>query len=146
MLKYLHDLQLCRYFEFRSLHLNLSTCSSTTQIHTILKKVTIILSLAILASCSAKLVKPAQTDADRGSSKFPGLTVEQLHKGNELYNSKCTTCHPAKNPTSWTEEQWRNIVPNMASASKEHGKGEITAAEQDLILKYVITMGPAKKG
>jgi len=111
-----------------------------------LKKYIIILSVAFLASCSAKIIMPSQSDAERGRSKFPGLTVDDLNQGEKLFNTKCTQCHGPKRPKSWTEEQWRKIVPAMAEKATISGKKEITQADQDLVLKYVITMGPDQHG
>jgi cytochrome c len=105
-----------------------------------MKKNVIIFSVMVLAACSPKVYKLSEDDATRGGIKFPGLTLAELNEGKALYETKCTTCHAAKRPGSKNEQEWRKIVPSMAEASKNKGKGVITEAEQDNILKYVITM------
>lgn len=110
-----------------------------------MKRTIIILSAICLASCSAKLYAPSQADVDRGSSKFPGLTADELKHGKALFEQKCTVCHGNKNPTSWTEAQWRKIVPAMSEKGNKSGKTQISPADQDAILKYVITMSSGKK-
>ena len=110
-----------------------------------MKKIVILFSVVLLASCAPKLHNPSEADAKRGATKFPGLTVDDLNKGKAIFNDKCTQCHDAKRPTSWTEAQWRKIVPVMAAKAKEHGKRVVSAEEQEAILKYVLTMGPNRK-
>ena len=111
-----------------------------------MKKASLILSVFLLAACTAtKLLQPSQADVDRGAQKFPGYTLTDINQGKSLYESKCTACHGAKNPASKTEVKWREIVPKMAAKSLKNGKGEIDLKAQDLILKYLITMGSAPK-
>ncbi len=105
-----------------------------------MKKAIVILSVVLLTSCSAKLAMPTQSDADRGSAKFSGLTVAQLEEGRALFKSKCTQCHPAKKPSSRDEVKWREIVPKMAEKAHRKGKEEISSTDQEKILKYLITM------
>jgi cytochrome c5 len=111
-----------------------------------MKKISIVLLLATLTACTAtKLLTPAQTDADRGAQKFKGYTLTDLNQGKTLFETKCTVCHSAKNPASRNEDKWREIVPKMAAKSKDRGKGEIDAQSQELIIKYLVTMGSAPK-
>ena len=101
-----------------------------------MKKLLIISSVLLLAACGAalKLSAPAQTDAERGSAIFPGLTLAELDKGKIAYEENCAKCHGLKNPTSFTEEKWRKVVPPMAK------KAKVDAKTEELILKYVVTM------
>jgi hypothetical protein len=111
-----------------------------------MKKTIVILSVLFLTSCSAKLLRPTQSDADRGAAKFPGLTVTELNEGRAMFKHKCTQCHPAKNPSSREEDEWRKIVPQMAAkAMKKKNKKKISDADQEIILKYLITMSEAHK-
>ena len=106
-----------------------------------MKKIFVVSLAFALTSCSAKLLTPSENDASRGASKFPGLTAAELVSGKAMYEQKCTLCHGAKKPTAKSEDGWRRVVPEMAGKSKRKGKGEISAADQELILKYLITMG-----
>jgi hypothetical protein len=110
-----------------------------------MKKTAIILSVVLFTAGCAKVLMPSQADADRGASKFPGLTVAQLDEGRTLFKQKCTQCHPAKKAASRDEEQWEKIVPQMAEKAKRKGKEEISSADQETILKYLITMSTASK-
>jgi uncharacterized membrane protein len=110
-----------------------------------MKKGIIIFSVLFLTSC-AKVFVPTQSDADKGAAKFSGLTLAQLNEGRTMFKQKCTECHLAKKATSKDEEQWRKIVPMMAQKSmKKKESKQITGPEQDMILKYLVTMSITHK-
>lgn len=104
-------------------------------------KRSIIALVVLLAACSPKVVTLTEADASRGANKFPGLTVEDLKRGKAIYEEKCTVCHGAKRPSAFTEAQWRKIVPEMAAKAQQSGTTPVTGTDQDIILKYLITMG-----
>lgn len=100
----------------------------------------IVASICFLTACGVTLTAPTQTDVDRGAKKFPGLTLNELAEGQNLFKAKCSQCHGLKNPTSRNEEQWRKVVPKMAGkAASKANKEKIDAATQEKILKYLIT-------
>ncbi len=97
--------------------------------------------LLLLVACSVKLVKPTQTDVDRVSGKFPGVTLSDLNQGRTLYEQQCGNCHSFYKPEDKTEEQWEQIVPNMVKeANKKAGKIVLGSKEQDLIYRYLVAM------
>ena len=106
-----------------------------------MKKIIVIAVVILLSSCSAKLLLPAQPDAERGAAIFKGLTLDDLNKGKDVFDKKCTQCHCHKRPGSWTEAQWRRIVPAMAEKAEKSNKIRISTAEQEQVLRYVVTMG-----
>jgi len=111
-----------------------------------MKKTLIIFSVVFLASCSSKLIRPSQSDVDKGATKFSGLSLAELNEGRAMCKQKCTQCHPAKSPSSRNEDEWRKIVPQMAAkAMKKKNKKKISDADQEIILKYLITMSEAHK-
>lgn len=81
----------------------------------------------------------AETDLERGKKVFPDLTQAQLDQGKADYNTYCKKCHALKEPTDYTEAEWRKINPGMAK------KARIDAEKENSILKYVVTMCTAKK-
>lgn len=101
---------------------------------------------ALLSACGAtKLVTPSESDAERGSQKFPGLSLGSLHEGKMLFEQNCGKCHGLKDPTKRSEEKWNKVVPRMVQkVNKKAGKEELDAREQLLILQYVVTMSAAK--
>ncbi len=107
-----------------------------------MKKSMLLLTSVIVMSCgSVKLMAPTQADVERGSSKYPGLTLEALNAGKINYEKHCSTCHGLKKPRTRTEDQWKSIVPKMAArAQKKAGNEVIDAAAQESILLYLGTM------
>jgi cytochrome c5 len=110
--------------------------------------------IIFLAACSGKKVATSnaiagmsQADADRGAAKYSGLTLADLNKGKSIYEANCGNCHGLKSPGSRDEKAWIHEVDVMVpKANKKAGSMVIGDAEKDLILKYLVTMGPLNKG
>jgi mono/diheme cytochrome c family protein len=109
-------------------------------------KIIITAAVLFLASCATtvQLLSPGQADVDRVKAKYPDYTLAQLNQGKALYEQNCGNCHKLKNPSSEPEEEWNKIVPEMTKKANKKG-ANINAQQQDLILKYVVTMGSAGK-
>jgi len=88
--------------------------------------------------------EPSQADVDRVQDKFPGYTLSQLNDGKLLYEMNCALCHDLMEPTSEPEDEWRRIVPDMVVKANWKNGNTLDAEGEELILRYVITMGPAK--
>lgn len=111
-----------------------------------MKKISIISTLAILCSCSAKLITPTQSDVDRVSSNYPGYTLADLNQGKAIFMKNCDECHKLKKPSSQSEAEWLEVVPEMiAKANKKAGSTIIDAKSQEQLLKYLLTMRTAGK-
>ena len=111
-----------------------------------MKKISTILSLVLIVSCSVnKMLTPSQADADRGSQKFSGLTLNELKEGKALYKDNCGMCHMLFEPNSRGEEGWNDIVPPMVDkVNKKAGHEELDKKMQDKILKYLVVMSAKK--
>jgi hypothetical protein len=48
------------------------------------------------------------------------------------------------NPASEPENEWRRIVPDMVIKANRKNGNTLDAEGEELILRYVITMGPAQ--
>jgi cytochrome c5 len=106
--------------------------------HVTMKKILTITGIFILAACStAKLLTPAQADADRGAQKFTGYTLDELNQGKSIYTAHCNKCHRYKVPESRKEAKWDKVIPKMAK------KAKLDSVQQSLVLKYVVTMSTA---
>ncbi len=108
-----------------------------------MKKIFVVTFVIFVASCaSVKVLVPTQADADRGAKKYPGYTLVDLNQGKALCEQHCTACHGLKKPGSKTAEEWKEIVPEMTEkANEDGGSTAIDAKTEDLILKYLVTMG-----
>jgi cytochrome c5 len=107
-----------------------------------MKKLTMLAVIVVLSACSSKLLMPTQADAERGAAMYQGLTLNELKEGRQLYEANCNLCHPVKNPSNWTAEQWHEIMPKMLRGVEKKGK-TMTEEERESILRYAVTM--AKK-
>ena len=110
-----------------------------------MKKIALLLFTILFAGCfSAKLIVPSQNDIDRVQVKFPNYTLSELNHGKALFEQNCGKCHGLKNPSSRSEDEWKQIVPRMSK--KVNRKTEILDAKaQEDILRYLITMSTAPK-
>lgn len=87
-----------------------------------------------------------QTDVERGALKYPGYTLADLRSGKSLYEGNCGTCHDLQNPSSRNEQQWKHEVMVMApKVNSRAGSEVIGAKEQELIVRYLVTIGSARK-
>ncbi len=106
------------------------------------KSLKVLVVISVLLSCSASktvLLPVSQNEVDLVKSKYPDYTLNNLQEGKTLYEQKCSTCHGLKKVTSHDEEQWNEIVPWMTKKANKK-KPQITTEQEDLILKYLVTM------
>jgi len=96
-----------------------------------------------IGCATIKLATPEQADIDR-SNKFPDYTLAELQQGKVLYEQKCAACHKLKKPSSQTEIKWGKIVPVMTEKANKKSV-MIDEKQQELILKYLVTMCSAPK-
>lgn len=92
----------------------------------------------IACTSTVKLLQPTQSDADRGSQKYPGYSLQDLNAGKSIYEANCNKCHKYKVPESRNEAKWDKVIPKMAK------KAKLDSAQESLVLKYVVTMSTAK--
>jgi hypothetical protein len=101
--------------------------------------------IAFLTACSVKVISPTQNDVDRVSGKYPGITLAELSEGKMLFESNCGVCHSLNIPRKKSEKQLTHIVPIMAQkVNKRAGKEVLDSHKQDLVLRYLVTMGKGK--
>ena len=99
-----------------------------------MKKLTIIASTLVLVACGgAKVITITQADAERVTTKFPGVTMQELQEGQKLYAANCVQCHKLFAPGRYTEKTWNEIIPGMSKAAK------IDAKTQETITRYILT-------
>lgn len=59
-------------------------------------------------------------------------TAESLEQGRQLFVQHCNQCHQYADRAAFTEEQFRTIVPRMAT------KAHLSAADGELVLHFII--------
>lgn len=74
--------------------------------------------------------------------RWPDATPKSLNEGHNIYMTKCTQCHGAKEIEDYTEERWNPILDNMAR------KAKLTDVEKETVKHYIIAtvdLSKAKK-
>lgn len=100
-----------------------------------------IAAIILLAGCfAAKKTVPTQEEVNQMQGKYPGYTLVEMQQGKALFETHCNTCHPLKNPSSHSEEDWNGIVPEMVGKVNKKEKTSFGTKEEQLILKYIITV------
>lgn len=94
----------------------------------------ITVSIWIIACAKTTLPLATETDAEKVSDKYPGITAQELAQGQVLYEQHCGNCHKLYSPDSRTDAQWKDVVPPMANKAKIDDKSE------GLILNYLVSM------
>ena len=100
----------------------------------------ILLFTAIIISCGRKTT-PAQGSATNTSpapaqnleyKKWALANMSSYHRGGTYYAANCQKCHKLKNPKSFTEAEWKDIMPAMQR------KAKIADSTASIILNYVL--------
>jgi cytochrome c5 len=107
-----------------------------------MKKLTILVAIALLVACSPKVTKPAQTsEAEKPKVQFTDEQMAELNKGKLIYDQYCGLCHPSKKVTSRSAEAWTSVVPRMVvKVNKKTGTESIGQIDEQVMLKYLTTM------
>lgn len=104
-----------------------------------MKKIIVLCTICWLAACAPVILKlPSQADADRASTKYPGITLTDLTQGKAFYEQHCNKCHSLKKAMGKSEEVLIKVVPKMAKKAKVDDK------TKELILKYLLVMKDEK--
>lgn len=103
------------------------------------KLIAVLIVIGITACASYKPLPPTQSDADRASQKYPGITLTDLNEGKSIFEHSCHKCHSLKKPFKKSEADIEHILPSMAK------KAKLDSKQQDLVLKYLVAMNSTKK-
>lgn len=74
--------------------------------------------LALPAGCATPLRAMSLADEARASSRWPGTTLADLQRGQELYVGHCSTCHQLYRPEAYPADKWRGFVNEMLGRAK----------------------------
>jgi cytochrome c2 len=58
--------------------------------------------------------------------------MDDVSEGSQLFETNCVRCHKLKNPSDYSAEEWKEIVPRMAV------KAKIDSYTENKILEYVM--------
>jgi cytochrome c5 len=97
----------------------------------------VIVAAALAVGCGAGLPEPTSADASLAQAKWPGASLDDLHRGRQLYVATCAGCHALKTPAAVAPTEWSKEVAKMR---KKRGV-KLTDDEAELIVRYLWTVG-----
>lgn len=105
-----------------------------------MKNSILILSSILMVGCTAsKVATPVVTEAETTTPTLDNAITAKLSEGKKHFEAKCANCHDLKNPTSFTETQWKEIVPQMAIYMNQNNP-TLNKEEEESILNYLVAM------
>lgn len=87
----------------------------------------------LIISCTTSYFAVSDNDFITAQRKFPGISVDDLNTGKQLYINKCGSCHRLYKPDQFSTEKWLEKMPDMEIEAK------LTNKESELIKQYLIT-------
>lgn len=80
-----------------------------------MRRLLLISLLVVMASaaCTPALLEPTLEDATWAQTRWPDLTLEELHEGRALYVRKCSGCHLLRRPEKYTPAEWSEQIEKM---------------------------------
>ena len=106
----------------------------------------LILLVFLISSCTAsRLVVPDETTLDRAIEFFPNVTLAQLKEGKLTFQNHCNACHSYKTSLNKSEGKYFMTVPHMAKkVNEQKGRNTITEAQQEAIIRYLVSVSTFK--
>jgi len=101
----------------------------------------LILSIGCAVSKNSETVSAlTNDDVKRVQDLYADVTLEELNKGMSLYEQNCDACHKLKDPKSEGIRGWNHHVPEMVELSNEKKGTKLTKADEQAILRYLVSM------
>jgi cytochrome c5 len=71
------------------------------------------LAALLLAGCSSGVPAVKNPDMQEIHPAQPGIGMEDLTEGHDLYTARCGTCHNLPDPVAHSSEKWPHLVDWM---------------------------------
>jgi cytochrome c5 len=84
-----------------------------------------------VVGCTAAVVRPGPSDARWASERWPGTTVADLSRGQDIFVSRCSSCHALPSPRVKRPDEWAGVLGEMGM------KAKLSAGDQELVLRYL---------
>jgi cytochrome c5 len=84
-------------------------------------------------SASSGVKTGAKSELEIAQKRWTGTTTADLNEGKNIFDTKCTRCHGAKNIVTRSEESWNKAIDKMAP------KAKLTAEEKDKLTRYILS-------
>ncbi len=75
--------------------------------------------LVLITSCTiTNIFQPTEKNLSVMQQKVPGITMEKLNEGMNIYKSHCASCHWLYAPSEHTQAKWEKILHEMFPKAK----------------------------
>ena len=74
-----------------------------------------------------------KSELEIAQKRWAGTTSADLSEGKNIFETKCTRCHGAKNILTRSEENWKASIAKMAPRAK------LTEEEKDKLTRYILS-------
>jgi len=91
------------------------------------------LGVGLLSACAAGVARPDPNDARWASERWPGTTVADLSRGQDIFVARCSSCHALPRPGNKSPDEWAGVLDEMGA------KAKLSTTDQDLVLRYLST-------
>jgi cytochrome c5 len=85
-----------------------------------------------LIACAPKTTEVVEDVEKVETTESLPVESERVAEGRKVYNEHCGKCHKLKDVPSFTQAQWKTIVPDMAKKSK------LTLEQEAAVMNYVL--------
>lgn len=106
--------------------------------------ISIVVTVVLFSCFSTRNTNNAQTAVMNNNQNIESTSLSLLQSGQLIYESKCNKCHALKDPGSYTEQQWRKIVPRMTKMLNAR-KLEMDSLSEAKVLNYLVHSASIKK-
>ena len=76
---------------------------------------------------------PVENDVNFAKQNWRDASLTQLSEGYNLYKNKCGSCHYLYRPNKFSEEKWKQKIPEMGK------KAKLDSTQVQLITRYILT-------
>ncbi len=102
------------------------------------KYFSIAIALLLVYCCTPLIKPPAETDLQVAQKHWKDATASQLNEGYSLFIHRCGNCHYLYRPSRFSEEKWKQEIPEMGK------KAKLDPPQTEAIMRYILTSRETK--
>ena len=82
---------------------------------------------------TAEVYTPSEKQMAIVEQRWPQTGVAEVQQGQNIFVTRCTTCHGAKEITRFSEKKWLHEIDDMSP------KAKLSAEEKLILTKYILS-------
>lgn len=91
-----------------------------------------------LGACAGQVPQPTDASLNAARVRWPGVALDELSEGRQLFVARCGSCHTLPIPADTTAARWPEVMRQMAPLAK------LTDPEAQAVERYLISTVEAK--